>query len=229
MHIITYYKLDDNNLFNSYIYKLSLKEFNKYFICRNDFLIYDHIKILLNLEDINNDIFILLKFKFFNVLDNKKEYKPILRSNGKSLFICDNVCNIKFNWNILFMVCIHKKFYNLLKRKNYNVKDITIIDKNNMDMKDIINFFNWNIDRKNKFMKLFITNIQQEHIKIEFPFFKETLQMAKQTRIHLQLAQEKSDLEKINLFKENNKLLYLSKLKEFGIIEIDNNNWEWIK
>ena len=97
MHIITYYKLDDNNLFNSYIYKLSLKEFNKYFICRNDFLIYDHIKILLNLEDINNDIFILLKFKFFNVLDNKKEYKPILRSNGKSLFICDNVLNIKLN------------------------------------------------------------------------------------------------------------------------------------
>ena len=73
-------------------------------------------------------------------------------------------------------------------------------------------------------MKLFITNIQQEHIKIEFPFFRETLQMAKQTRIHLQLAQEKSDLEKINLFKENNKLLYLSKLKEFGIIEIDDSN-----
>ena len=48
-------------------------------------------------------------------------------------------------------------------------------------------------------MKLFITNIQQERIKIEFPFFRETLQMAKQTRIHLQLAQEKSDLEKIIL------------------------------
>ena len=40
------------------------------------------------------------------------------------------------------MVCIHKNFYNLLKRKNYNVKDITIINKNNMDIKDIINFFN---------------------------------------------------------------------------------------
>lgn len=42
-------------------------------------------------------ILILVQFKFFNIIDNKKQYKPVLRSNGKFLSVCDNVSNIKLN------------------------------------------------------------------------------------------------------------------------------------
>lgn len=52
-----------------------------------------------------------------------------------------------------YVVCIHKNFYNLLKKNNYNVKDVTIIDKNNICTEDIINCFNRNINARNQFMR----------------------------------------------------------------------------